>query len=67
MSFSFLKILIIFPFIFFDLYKLLSSKFISLFLYVSINFSSIIAFSSSFNSPKIKLKNPISLIILLAK
>ena len=67
MSFSLLKILIIFPFIFLDLNKLLSSKFISLFLYVSINFSSIIAFSSSFNSPKIKLKNPINFMILLAR
>ena len=36
-------------------------------LYVSINFSSISAFSSSFNSPNIKLKNPINFDIFVAK
>ena len=36
-------------------------------LYVSINFSSINAFSSSSNSPNIKLKNPINFDIFVAK
>ena len=45
----------------------LSSNVIPFLLYNSISFSSNIAFSSSFISPKIKLKNPISLPILFAK
>ena len=49
------------------LYNELSSNVIPFSLYTSINFSSIIAFSSSFKFPKIKLKNPINLLIFVAK
>ena len=67
MSFDSLKFGLIFNFVLSNLYNESSLKLIFFKLYTSIIFSSIIAFSSSSNSPKIKLKNPINLVILVAK
>ena len=68
----FIKLFVNFLFIFilslsFSLYSVSSSKLIPFLLYVSINFSSIIDFSSSLIFPNTKLKNPINLPILVAK